>query len=100
MNGIEFPQNVIGTMFRILKACMTMANALVDNLFMTPSAVISEWLADANTPDWLNTFLTTLIEINIPFIAHLTIFDFLVGSSLMLVLIIGIVKYFGDAMGL
>lgn len=100
MNTMELPDNVIGTMFKILKAAMAFANLLVENLTRTPSEIFSNWLADINTPDWLNTIITGWLNINNPFISNLTIFDILLGGALMIVLIIGVVKFFGDALGL
>lgn len=96
----DFPDNIIGTLFKLLKAAMNIANLLVENLMRTPSEIFSGWLEQSGLPDWLNNLLTAWTKFSNPIYSNLTLFDILIGGAFILILIIGIIKFFGDSIGL
>ena len=103
MDSSMYPDNIIGLMFKILDAAMSLANGLVENLMKTPSEILGDKLAGGNVPNWLRTVIEYVLEWSSPLLAiidNYSLFDILIGSALLIVLVIGVVKYFGDTIGL
>lgn len=106
MTSNMYPDNVLGLMYRILDAVMSFCQAIVQNLASTPLEIMQRYLQSSNLPDWLRTALEWLVEALtaanplLSFTYNLTLFDLLLGSGVILILLIGIIKYFGDVIGL
>lgn len=98
MTNSIYPDNIIGIMFRILDGAMYIANLLVENLMRTPSEIINNWLENEGLPDWLVEFLDAVVKWNSPLTANITLFDLLIGSALIIVLVFGTVKFFTNVL--
>ena len=96
----EFPNNIIGFMFRLLQAAMNISNKLIEIFMRTPTEIMSGWLSNLDMTESLREVITLWMNITNPFISNLTLFDITIGGALIIVLIVGVMKYFANAMGL
>lgn len=95
-----YPDNIIGIMFTLLESFMHICNQIVANFFKTPVAILTGWLDDSTLPEWLVDIIEKIVAWHNPVLNNITLFDLLVGSALILVLIGAVVKFATDIVGL
>ena len=103
MNTVDYPDNIIGILFRLLEKAVGFADRFIENLSLTPFQALDSYLVQQGSPDWLVKVIGIIVEWTFPLrpiLDNFTIMDLLIGWALGVVLIIGFLKYFGDLIGL